>query len=157
VTCPSEVETQQVHNPSCMTECPNERELPPLAKTTSLRNFQCLQVLLQLPKLRLMPIDGLGESPQSREGLFNLLAFLLQQCQCQYIQNMWVLIELKALISLQQLSDAKQSPNHSGSVLKNPPPAPGSLFLGVAIRSALGRDLTRVPKQNQYLGNRQVG
>ncbi len=31
-------------------------------------------------------------------------------------------------------------------LIKNPPPAPGSLFLGVASRSASGRDLTRVPK-----------
>jgi hypothetical protein len=27
-------------------------------------------------------------------------------------------------------------------LVKNPPPAPGSLFLGVAIRSASGRDLS---------------
>ena len=32
--------------------------------------------------------------------------------------------------------------------VKNPPPAPRSLFLGVASRSASGRDLTRVPKPN---------
>ncbi len=37
-------------------------------------------------------------------------------------------------------------------LVKNPPPAPGSLFLGVAIRSALGRDLTRVPKQISISG-----
>ena len=37
-------------------------------------------------------------------------------------------------------------------LVKNPPPAPGSLFLGVAIRSASGRDLTRVPKQNSISG-----
>ncbi len=38
------------------------------------------------------------------------------------------------------------------SLVKNPPPAPGSLFLGVAIRSASGRDLTRVPKPNSISG-----
>jgi hypothetical protein len=37
-------------------------------------------------------------------------------------------------------------------LVKNPPLAPGSLFLGVAIRSASGRDLTRVPKQNSISG-----
>ena len=37
-------------------------------------------------------------------------------------------------------------------LVKNPPPAPGSLFLGVAIRSASGRDLTRVPKQISISG-----
>ena len=37
-------------------------------------------------------------------------------------------------------------------LVKNPPPAPGSLFLGVAIRSASGRDLTRVPKPNSISG-----
>jgi hypothetical protein len=31
-------------------------------------------------------------------------------------------------------------------LVKNPPPAPDRLFLGVAISSASGRDLTRVPK-----------
>ena len=38
------------------------------------------------------------------------------------------------------------------TLVKNPPPAPGSLFLGVAIRSASGRDLTRVPKPNSISG-----
>jgi hypothetical protein len=33
-------------------------------------------------------------------------------------------------------------------LVKNPPPAPDSLFLGVVSRSASGRDLTRVPKPN---------
>ncbi len=37
-------------------------------------------------------------------------------------------------------------------LVKNPPPAPGSLFLGVAICSASGRDLTRVPKPNAISG-----
>ncbi len=37
-------------------------------------------------------------------------------------------------------------------LVKNPPPAPGSLFLGVAIRSASGRDLTRVLKPNSISG-----
>ncbi len=37
-------------------------------------------------------------------------------------------------------------------LVKNPPPAPGSLFLGVASRSALGRDLTCVPKPNSKSG-----
>ncbi len=38
------------------------------------------------------------------------------------------------------------------TLVKNPPPAPGSLFLGVAIHSASGRDLTRVPKQISVSG-----
>jgi hypothetical protein len=37
-------------------------------------------------------------------------------------------------------------------LVKNPPPAPGSLFLGVASRSASGRDLTCVPKPNSISG-----
>ena len=37
-------------------------------------------------------------------------------------------------------------------LVKNPPPAPGSLFLGVAIRSASRRDLTHVPKPNSISG-----
>ena len=37
------------------------------------------------------------------------------------------------------------------NLVKNPPPAPGSLFLGVASRSASGRDLTRVPKPNSNI------
>ena len=41
---------------------------------------------------------------------------------------------------------------HIVTLVKNPPPAPGSLFLGVAIRSASGRDLTRVPKQISISG-----
>ena len=36
-------------------------------------------------------------------------------------------------------------------LVKNPPPAPGRLFLGVAISSASGRDLTRVPKPNSNI------
>jgi hypothetical protein len=42
--------------------------------------------------------------------------------------------------------------NTNGMLVKNPPPAPGSLFLGVAIRSVSGRDLTRVPKPNSISG-----
>jgi hypothetical protein len=37
------------------------------------------------------------------------------------------------------------------NLVKNPPPAPGSLFLGVASRGASGRDLTRVPKPNSNI------
>ncbi len=37
-------------------------------------------------------------------------------------------------------------------LVKNPPPAPGSLFLGVASHSASGRDLPRVPKPNSISG-----
>ena len=44
------------------------------------------------------------------------------------------------------------NPEIAQELVKNPPPAPGSLFLGVAIRSALGRDLTRVPKPNSISG-----
>ncbi len=36
-------------------------------------------------------------------------------------------------------------------LVKNPPPTPGKLFLGVASRSASGRDLTRVPKPNSNI------
>ncbi len=38
------------------------------------------------------------------------------------------------------------------SLVKNPPPAPGSLFLGFASRSASGRDRTRIPKPNSISG-----
>ncbi len=41
--------------------------------------------------------------------------------------------------------------NLTGQLVKNPPPAPGRLFLGVASRSASGRDLTRVPKPNSNI------
>jgi hypothetical protein len=36
-------------------------------------------------------------------------------------------------------------------LVTNPPPAPGSLFLGVASCSVPGRDLTRVPKPNSNI------
>ncbi len=42
-------------------------------------------------------------------------------------------------------------------LVKNPPPAPGSLFLGIAIRSVSGRDLTRVPKPNSISGKPTSG
>ncbi len=60
-------------------------------------------------------------------------------------------------LSIQSAYDVNiDNPYHTGSLapnlVKNPPPAPGSLFLGVAIHSASGRDLTRVPKPNSISG-----
>ncbi len=51
-------------------------------------------------------------------------------------------------------SDRSKSHHHFylTMLVKNPPPASGSLFLGVASRSASGRDLTRVSKPNSISG-----
>jgi hypothetical protein len=55
-------------------------------------------------------------------------------------------------IILVPLNDVDCAKVDGKNLVKNPPPAPGSLFLGVAIRSASGRDLTRVPKPNSISG-----
>jgi hypothetical protein len=48
--------------------------------------------------------------------------------------------------------------NRKTALVKNPPTALGSLFLGVANRSASGRDLdARSETKFKYLGNRRVG